>query len=424
MCNTKIDIKSRREIIIDITNQYQVATKKEKGRILNELITTTKYNRKYLMEVLKITPEEYFARKEIEQITKVIRKKPLKYSENTIVCIKEMWFASGKTNCKSFKKQLPFLIENAKKFNWLENCVLDELTITELKNISSATIGRYLKITKKKLGIYGISTTKPGSLLRNSIEIRKAGDEVEQKPGFIEIDTVAHCGNTLRGTFLRSLTATDAFIGWTENAAIKNNAHANIEKGLNKVELQFPYPITGVDSDNGSEFINYDMINWINEHDREIYFTRTRPYMKNDNARVEQKNNVVVRKIAHYHRYDTDEEIEVLNELYSYMRLRFNFFTPTRKVFYTVDEDGNRKKHYDEPETPYSRLLRYDGFTGEPRNSLIKQYESLNIFEITQNITRLMNKLDKLASRKPESQDYGNNHKKQSARRWNNEVLK
>jgi hypothetical protein len=423
MCNTKVNLKSRREIVFDSADDYKLATKKRKGEILAYLIRVTKYNRKYLMSVLKDATDPNV---EEEVMKRVIRRsfiKKRKYSDNAIDCLASIWKNSGKINCKSLKVMLPEYIRNAEKFGWLkdDNLVIDTKTKRELKNISQATIGRYLVDIKKSLGIKGISTTKPGTMLRNSIEVRRAGDEVEKIPGFIEIDTVAHCGNTLKGEFVRSITATDAFIGWTENAAIRNNAFANIESGLIAIESNFPYKLLGFDVDNGSEFINHDMVRLVNQ--RDLYFTRSRPYMKNDNARVEQKNNVTVRKVAHYNRYNTLEEIAVMNELYSYLRLRFNFLTPTRKVYYVIDQDGKKKRKYDEPKTPYQRLLDTGTLNATQSKKLQKQYAELNLAHLTKKITELMEKLDELASWKPESQDYGNNHKKQSVRRKGQKVL-
>lgn len=157
----------------------------------------------------------------------------------------------------------------------------------------------------------GISGTKPGPLLRNSIQVRKTGDEHEQTPGFCELDLVLHCGPTLKGEFCRSLTVTDVNAGWTENLALKNSAHRWVLEAMPLIEQRLPFPLVGIDSDNGGEFINEALINWVGE--RDLFFTRARPYRSNDNAHVEQKNADIVRRYAFHYRYDTVMELRLPN---------------------------------------------------------------------------------------------------------------
>lgn len=177
--------------------------------------------------------------------------------------------------------------------------------------MSAASIDRYLKPAKSTDQIRGVSTTKPSPLLRSSIKIRKAGDEVEAEPGFFEGDTVAHCGPTLKGEFARTLNLTDVHTGWVFTRTVRNNAHVHILGALKAGVEQIPFEVTGLDFDNGSEFLNKAVIKWAGE--REIFFTRSRPYKKNDQATIESKNNHLVRKYGFYYRYDTDAERRVLS---------------------------------------------------------------------------------------------------------------
>ena len=174
-----------------------------------------------------------------------------------------------------------------------------------------------------------ISTTKPSPLLRSSIKIRKAGDEVEAEPGFFEGDTVAHCGPTLKGEFARTVNLTDVHTGWVFTRTVRNNAHVHILGALKAGVEEIPFEVTGLDFDNGSEFLNKAVIKWAGGP--EIFFTRSRPYKKNDQATIESKNNHLVRKYGFYYRYDTDEERGALNRLWRLVNDRLNYLTPTKK---------------------------------------------------------------------------------------------
>ena len=199
----------------------------------------------------------------------------------------------------------------------------------ELLAMSAASIDRYLRPAKATDQIRGVSTTKPSPLLRSSIKIRKAGDEVEAEPGFFEGDTVAHCGPTLRGEFARTLNLTCVHTGWVFTRTMRNNAHVHVLAALQAGVQEIPFTITGLDFDNGTEFLNKAVITWAGE--RDIYFTRSRPYKKNDQATVESKNNHLVRKYGFYYRYDTSEESHALNRLWKLVNDRFNYLTPTKK---------------------------------------------------------------------------------------------
>ncbi|QYL26658.1 transposase [Mycobacterium shottsii] len=223
----------------------------------------------------------------------------------------------------------------------------------ELLAMSSATIDRYLRGAKARDQISGVSTTKPSPLLRSSITICKAGDEAEESPGFFEGDTVAHCGPTLKGEFARTVNLTDMHIGWVFTRTVRNNAHPHILGALKTGITKIPYKVTGLDFDNGTEFLNKAVIKWA--ADMEIFFTRSRPYKKNDQATIESKNNHLVRRYGFYYRYDTDEERAVLNRLWHLVNDRLNYLTPTIKpISYGCSRDGHRRRLYDKPQTPWT----------------------------------------------------------------------
>ena len=272
----------------------------------------------------------------------------------------------------------------------------------ELLSMSAATVDRYLKTERDHLRLKGISATKPGTLLRNSIRIRKAGDEMESEPGFFEVDTVAHCGPTLKGEFARTLTLTDVVTGWVHLEAIRNNAHVHIRKALDTAMDRIPYQVQSLDCDNGSELINYDVLNWA--AGRQIFFTRARPYKKNDQAHVESKNNHAVRRYGYYYRYDTEEERAILSALWKAVCLKLNYFTATKKpTGWSSDALGRRKRVYDIPQTPLARLLKAEVLSDQQVKELEQTRAAINPAMLTREITRLQNMLTGLAKDKTDS---------------------
>ena len=245
----------------------------------------------------------------------------------------------------------PHLDREAARYGWV--------TILQLPQIKAP---RWAKATDQ---IRGASTTKPSPLLRSSIKIRKAGDEVEAEPGFFEGDTVAHCGPTLKGEFARTLNLTCVHTGWVFTRTMRNNAHVHVLAALKAGVEQVPFDVTGLDFDNGTEFLNKAVIAWAGECD--IYFTRSRPYKKNDQATIESKNNHLVRKYGFYYRYDTPEERAVLNRLWKLVNDRLNYLTPTMKpIGYASSADGRRRRLYDAPQTPLDRLLAAEALSRGP----------------------------------------------------------
>lgn len=271
----------------------------------------------------------------------------------------------------------------------------------ELLAMSAASIDRYLKTAKAKDQISGVSTTKPSPLLRNSIKVRRAGDEVEAEPGFFEGDTVAHCGPTLKGEFAHTLNLTDVHIGWVFTRTVRNNARTHILAGLKASVTEIPHGITGLDFDNGTVFLNKPVISWAG--DNGIYFTRFRPYKKNHYATIESKNNHLVRKYAFYYRYDTAEERAVLNRMWKLVNDRLNYLTPTIKpIGYASSADGRRRRLYDAPQTPLDRPLAARVLSAAQQADLITYRDSLNPAQIGRKIADLQNRLLILAKEKTE----------------------
>ena len=270
----------------------------------------------------------------------------------------------------------------------------------ELVAMSAATIDRYLAPVRATEQLRGKSTTKTGPLAfaAPSRSARPAG-EIEAEPGFFEVDTVAHCGPTLKGEFTRTVNMTDVLTGWTFTRSIRNNAEKHIISALDAAVGCVPFPVLGMDFDNGSEFINHSVVRWAGDLD--IYFTRSRPYRKNDQATIESKNNHLVRRYAFYYRYDTSEEREVLGRLWEQVNVKLNFLTPTRKpIGWGTDKAGRRKRLYDAPRTPLDRLLDTSALTKAQKTDLVSYRNQLNPASITRRIIELQDVLIRLAKDK------------------------
>tara|TARA_R110002051_G_scaffold108532_1_gene181245 strand:+ start:9975 stop:10757 length:783 start_codon:yes stop_codon:yes gene_type:complete len=232
--------------------------------------------------------------------------------------------------------------------------------------------------------------------LRSSISIRRAGDEVEEVPGFFEGDTVAHCDPTLKGEFARTLNLTCMRTGWVFTRSMRNNAHVHVLAALGRAIETIPFEVTGLDFDNGSEFINHGVIDWA--ADRKIFFTRSRRYKKNDQATIESKNNHLVRRYGFYWRYDTAEELGLLNQLWPLVNDRFNYLTPTKKpTGWTTDAKGRRKRVYDTPTAPFDRLLAAEVLSTMQETQLRAYRYALNPANIARQIQTLQDRLTGLA---------------------------
>lgn len=328
---------------------------------------------------------------------KIKRKKKKIYDQDVLVALKEIWKISDYI-CS--KRLAPFLSEIIPVLEKYGEIKLDAKVREKLFQISAATVDRMLADTRKKYRIKGRSTTKPGTLLKKSIPIRTFADWDEKVPGFFEVDLVSHDGGAVRGDFTQSLNFTDICTSWDEMIAVKNKAQVWVFAGIKRIEGRLPFSILGLDSDNGSEFINAHLLRYCEEE--HITFTRSRPYRKNDSCFVEQKNWSVIRRAVGYSRYDTAEELTLLNELYGYLRLYVNFFQPVRKLIKKERIGSKVTKRYDEAKTPYRRVLASPDIEDKVKVKLRKEYAMLNPAELKRKITKLQNKLLKLNALKQE----------------------
>lgn len=386
-------MQARAEITNRLAKGYATASKKDKGHILDEVVEVTGWSRDNARRRLTAAAKGSPGRGRTVT-TRARKPRGRKYSYDALKILQTVWAASGGQCGKYLAATMALQLRLLEAHTELI-CGTDRYTPTvreELLAMSPATIDRYLAPTKAKDGLRGLSTTTPGSLLRTSIAVRRAGDDVEQEPGFFEGDTVAHCGPTLKGEFARTLNLTDVHTGWTYTRTIRNNAHKHILDGLKKAIRTIPFEVTGLDFDNGSEFLNEPVITWANG--RGIYFTRSRPYKKNDQATIESKNNHVVRRYGFYYRYDTDAERRALNRLWTLVNARTNFLTPTIKpVGYSTTKAGRRKRVYDAPQTPFDRLVAAQVLSADQVAELTAYRDSLNPMKIAKEIARIQDRL-------------------------------
>lgn len=397
-----LSMTSRAEITTRYAKAYVKAAKKDKGTVLDQVVEVTGWSRDNARR--RLTAAAMRAPGSGRSCAERPRKpRAPKYSYDALKVLQRVWAASGGQCGKYLAASMRLQLDGLQRSDELAfgRDRYSPAVRAELLEMSAATIDRYLAPARAKDQISGVSTTKPSPLLRNSVKVRKAGDEVEDEPGFFEGDTVAHCGPTLKGEFARTLNLTDVHIGWVFTRTVRNNATTHILGALKAGVHEIPYEVTGLDFDNGTEFLNKVVIKWAAE--MEIFFTRSRPYKKNDQATIESKNNHLVRKYAFYYRYDTPEERAVLNRLWSLVNDRLNYLTPTIKpTGYTSSGDGRRRRLYDTPQTPFDRLLAADVLSPAQQAELTAYRDSLNPAKIGREIADLQNRLLLLAKEKTE----------------------
>jgi len=352
-----MSLGARREYFKQIWRRYQKASKQEKGLILNEFCTVCQYCRKYAIRLLGEGPRERKKKSGPKEI----------YDQAFVEVLYELWQLMRRMCGKKMKVALP---------EWLAFYSSEKLTKEiekKLKKISASHIDRLLRPFKK---LHGRSTTKRGSFLKTKIPIEIQHDGVKE-PGYVQSDTVAHCGDHIDGAYAHSLTVTDICSNWTENRAVwRKDADAVITEFV-ALEKTLPFSIRGYSSDNGGEVMNERLYRYLDDHGVKI--TRGRPYRKNDNPHVEQKNHTHVRKLFGYQRFDHRSLVSLMNEIYiEYWNPLQNFFTPSMKLIEKERVGARMVKKYDHPQTPYQRLMKSKRITSMQKTELKQKYESLN----------------------------------------------
>jgi len=377
----KMSLASRKELVKKAKPRYLQSNKSEKMKILDELFENTGLNRNYITQLLS-------PKFDLDFVNPVNRKRRETYDANVIHYLKRIWEIFDYPCGQRLAPMMTEYIEVLEKFKEL---IIPDSVKEKLLKIGSSTIDRRLEKFRTFRHKKVLSATKPGTLLKKNIPIKTSSWD-EQRIGFGELDTVAHCGASAAGEFINSLTYTDIASQWTESAAVMGKAQKRIQDGLDDIERRLPFPLLGIDPDNGSEFINWQLYRHC--PGKNIEFTRGRPYAKNDNAHIEQKNYTHVRKLIGYKRLDQNHQLEKLNDLYrNEWRLYKNFFIPNKKLISKKRVGAKIVKKYDVPKTPYQRLLLHEKFPKESKVKLRAFYATLNPAELRRNINRKLSRI-------------------------------
>lgn len=375
--------QERKSYLLAILLRYVNASRSEKIKILDEFCAVCGYNRKYAIRLLKRGP--------IKPKQKT-GPKPIYDDSSLILPLKQIWFTADQPCGKRLKPIISLWLPS---YESTYGPLLPDIK-QKLLTISAATIDRLLKPTRAKSKLKGRCTTKPGSLLKSHIQVQFSHWDV-QCPGFLEADTVAHCGNTTAGEFAWSLTVTDICTGWTENRAMWNKESGPVYERISDVEAALPFNILGFDCDNGGEFINHALHDYFIKREKPVIFTRSRPYKKNDNAHVEQKNWTHVRNLFGYDRLDDKRVVSLMNDLYRKEWSLFqNHFMPTMKLQHKERVGAKYKKKYEKPKTPYERALESNYVADTSKEKLKTIHGTLNPFTLKQEIERKLKEIFKL----------------------------
>jgi hypothetical protein len=355
---------SKRELVAALRPRYTLGNRAQKRQVLDELVAATGYHRKYAIQLLNHPPPV---------AVRPRRARRVKYDGRVRAALETIWRAA---NGICSKRLVPVLAEYIEALERHHELSLEAETRERLLTISPATVDRLLKRVRQAARPHGLATTKPGTLLKQSIPVRTFAQWDDARPGFMEVDLVAHCGVDGGGEFLYSLDMLDVKTRWVELAALRNRSQATVTAAIQACQIRLPYALRGLDSDNGSEFINADLKRFCEQE--QVTFTRGRPYTKNDQAYVEQKNWTAVRQVVGYDRYEGPAACAALQALYVPLRLYLNFFQPVM-VLVEKHRDGTQvTKRYDTAKTPYQRCLDSSEVDAAAKERLRQLYLTLN----------------------------------------------
>jgi hypothetical protein len=367
---------ARRELLARVAGRYREADRAQKSLILDEFVAATGYARKYALRLLSqpVAPPT----------PRIQRPRPRAYGPEVQEALASAWAAANFICAKRLVPFLPQLIDALERHGHLS--LTDEVR-GQLMAISPATVDRILRPLRQADNPRGRTTTKAGGLLKHQVPVRTFADWEEQRPGFMEADLVAHCGPSPHGAFLNTLVLTDIATGWTECVPLLYRCQEEVLLGLGRARRLLPFALLGLDTDNGSEFLNAQLLAYCRQE--EITFTRGRAYKKNDQCHVEQKNGTIVRQLVGYDRYEGQQAYRQLAELYRAVRLYINFFQPSMKLVWKERTGAKVAKKYDAAQTPYQRLLATEVLEETEQQRLAAVYERLDPVALRQQMERL-----------------------------------
>jgi transposase InsO family protein len=377
--------KTRREYLRTIHPRYRKADRQQRRQILDEFCSNCGYNRKYAIRLLNGPPPSKRPSKTRN------RRTATRYGSQLLSVLAFVWEAAGFPWSLRLKALLPLWMP------WIRRRFgISTQTERQLLSISPRQMDRRLKERKLRLKrrIYG--RTKPGTLLKHHIPIKTDSWDVTT-PGFVEIDLVSHSGNSGEGEFIYSLNVTDIHTTWVETRAVLGKSQAHVVDALEHIRATLPFRLRGIDTDNGSEFINHHLLSYSRSHG--IQFTRGRPYKKDDNAHVEQKNWTHVRKLVGYARFDTPEALTAINALYdNELRLFQNFYLPSVKLTTKTRIGSRLQRTYDAPQTPLERVIAAGALAKEVAARFCAQRDRLDPFALSRSIDEKLELIQRLAN--------------------------
>lgn len=371
-------LRFKEQYIQAIRERYYKATKRQKSLILDELCEVTGYDRKWAIKIL--------AKGHKKQKNTVGRSRV--YSKDSITHLQKLWHILGRICSKKMVAAFPVWLE------FYEATGFNEEIKKEILAMSSSTIDRHLRSYKAQFARRKRSGTQSSKKFMNVIPIKDFTSS-NQTPGYLQADTVAHCGNSLSGQFVWSLTVTDEYSGWTVNRATFGKNSTSIVSAMMKSFWDYPFNIKSLNTDSGSEFINENLREYLESQN--IEFTRSRPYRKNDNCYVEQKNFTHVRELFGYERYDKEDLIFFMNDIYTnYFNVLHNFFIPQLKSVQVIRVGAKYKRKYDSPKTPYHRLMESSELSIYQKEKLKGKYESLNPIKLKKELNEQMKRFRRI----------------------------
>jgi len=374
-----MSFQAKRELLAQTTARYQAARPAQKTGILDEFVAATGYTRKYAIRVLRHPPPVAAA---------ITRPRAPRYGPPVQAALHVAWEAA---NGICGKRLVPFLPELVLALERHGHLALTDDVRAQLLTLSAATADRFLARARRAAGPRGIATTKPGALLKRQVPLRTFAGWDDATPGFVEADLVAHCGPQASGAFLHTLVLTDVATGWTECLPLLTRSHDAVIGALDQVRQLLPFPLVGLDTDNGPEFLNYELLGYC-ERER-ITFTRGRAYHKNDQCFVEQKNGVIVRQLVGYDRFAGAAAYRQLAEVYRALRLYVNFFQPSMKLLEQQRDGGARRRRYDRAQTPWQRLLASGALDAPSTARLTAIFQTLDPVRLRRQLEALLDAL-------------------------------
>lgn len=375
--------KSKDEYVEKMRMRYQSRGREGKSRLLDELVEVCGLTRKHAIKLMNRPVGSNVGRTET-------RGRKSLYGEAEREVIKVIWLAANQPCSKLLEPMIEIWLPHYER----QHGRLGNALRQRLKTISARSIDRLLAPVKASENRKRNSGTKPGTLIKAQIPIRTDNDDID-RPGYLEADTVAHCGNRLEGDFVWTVDLTDVHTQWTECRAVWNKGQHGVVAAITEIEGVAPFEFIGFDSDNGSEFLNWHLVHYLQERGEEpaVAFTRSRPYRKNDNARVEQKNWTHARQLLGYDRLSDPESLDAINEAYRAWCTLKNFFVPVMKLEEKTRVGGKYHKRYDKPRTPADRMLEWEGIGRTETAWIRKQKRELNPFELQEQVEAALKKV-------------------------------